>query len=144
MKKVRVHKVQIHYETVKVWFHSNTVVLHRNVSKSEDKKKLNMAENMRKTKKETESSSFLAGWLLGQPQCWWCVKSLASSAWCLLCYKTEYDSNGFVFISTVIGYWADLANRPWLAHAFTSKTNKDKRVAAEEEACHLSLHNILS
>lgn len=46
---------------------------------------------------------------------------------CLLCHKTESDSDLFVSISLVIGDRADLANRPQLARAFTSKTNKDKQ-----------------
>lgn len=90
-----------------------------------------MAENIRETEEEKESSPFLAGWFFGRPKCWWFVKRLAPSSWCLLCYKTEYDSNLFVPIATLIGDWADLENRPRLAHAFLSKANKDKRIAAE-------------
>lgn len=73
---------------------------------------------MKKTKKEIEITHRF-----------WLVDYLDSHSvcdlWCLLCYKTEDDSNWFVSILIVIQDWADLTNRPRLAHTFTSKTNKD-------------------
>lgn len=116
MEWVLVQKGQIRHET------------HLDATFTADLKRWNREKDVKPKYKERESQKITQRMVSGRLTTWTGLMFVISAVqWCLLCYKTESNSDLFASVPLAFGDGADLANQPLPTHAFTSKTNKDKR-----------------